>query len=150
MRSFKMLLCAAAMMGTALFAESANAQWGRYRVTSSYSLPSVPYYAYQPVVQPIVQPAIVQPAVAYSPVIVNQPVVVSRPVVFAQPAYGPAPIIVRRGLFRRPVVVGGFAPVAPTVYAAPAPVAIYNAQEGASRSYYGPVTSFVPQPVYVP
>jgi hypothetical protein len=146
MRSINMLLCAAAMMGTAMFAQSANAQWGRYRVTSSYSLPSVPYYAYQPVVQP----AIVQPAVAYSPVIVNQPVVVSRPVVVAQPAYGPAPIIVRRGLFRRPVVVGGFAPVAPTVYPAPAPVAIYNAQQGVSRSYYGPVTSFVPQPVYVP
>jgi hypothetical protein len=125
MNRLNTFLCLGLVAGCLLAAGEARAQVGYYRVTSSYSLPSVPYYAYRPVVMPAVQPVVayspvvqpavayapvVQPAVTYSPVVVSQPivaaqpVVVSRPVIVGQPIVS-APVVVRRGLFRRPVVV---------------------------------------------
>ena len=125
MNRLNTFLCVGLVAGCLLAAGEARAQVGYYRVTSSYSLPSVPYYAYRPVVMPAVQPVVayspvvqpavayapvVQPAVTYSPVVVSQPivaaqpVVVSRPVIVGQPIVS-APVVVRRGLFRRPVVV---------------------------------------------
>jgi hypothetical protein len=135
-----MVLCAAMVIAATLFASSAQAQWGHYRVTSSYSLPSVPY-AFQPVIVPAVQPttafspvivnqslAVSQPIVASQPVVVGRPVIVGRPVVVGQPVMtapvatlpvATAPVVVRRGLFRRPVVVApGVVPVA----SVPAPI----------------------------
>lgn len=135
MKRQAMFLCAAVMLGTILVANSAQAQWGRYRVTSSYSLPSVPY-AFQPVVVPVVQPTtafspvvvnqpvtVSQPIVASQPVVVGRPVIASSPVVVGQPVVAApvvaAPVFVRRGLFRRPVVV---APGTVPVTTFPAPV----------------------------
>jgi len=124
-------------LGVVLVANSAQAQWGHYRVTSSYSLPSVPY-AFNPVVVPVVQPttafspvivnqpfaqsfAVPQPTIVAQPTIVHRPVagpvVVGRPVVVGQP-FAPSAVVVRRGLFRRPVVVTS----APASVFVPAPV----------------------------
>ena len=64
-------------LGVVFVANSAHAQWGYYRVNSSYSLPSVPY-AFNPVVVPGVQPI-----TTFSPVVVNQPVAVASPAVVA-------------------------------------------------------------------
>jgi hypothetical protein len=135
MNQMSKVVGAVAVLGVLLAANSAQAQWApRYRVTSSYSLPSVPYQ-FNPVVVPVVQPTtafspiiVNQPAVFSQPVVVgrpvvvgqpviSQPVVVGRPVVVGQPIVA-APIVVRRGLFRRPVIVAPAA--APVVVQQPA------------------------------
>ena len=127
-------------LGVGFVASPAHAQWGYYRVTSSYSLPSVPY-AFNPVVVPVVQPvtafspvvvnqpfAVAQPTVVAQPAIVSQPAVVGPPVVVGRPVFAaqpfvPSAVVVRRGLFRRPVVVTG----APASVVVPAPVPVTTA-----------------------
>jgi hypothetical protein len=138
-------LSALALLVVALVSSSAHAQWGYYRVTSSYSLPSVPY-AFQPVVVPAVQPTTVlspvvmnQPVAVTQPAIVGSPVVVGRPIVVGQP-FVPSAVVVRRGLFRRPVIVG----------TAPAGVVVPAAYP--ATSFAAPVTvsaGFAPAPVVV-
>lgn len=104
MKLAQTLIGAAVIAGVTLIASTAHAQWVTYRVTSNYSLPSVPAYTTLPAA-----PAYVAPV---------------------------QPVVVRRGLFRRPVVA--YAPVVPAVYAAPVPVVA-----APTTAYYAPaVTSY--------
>jgi hypothetical protein len=174
MKTIQSLIVAAAGFTVLAGATTAHAQIGYYRVTSGYSLPSVPYYAYRPVIQPVTtyspvvvsQPVVTQPIVTQSvvaptvvarpvvsapvvstpvvaPTVVASPVVVSRPVV-AAPVYG-GPVVVRRGLFGRPVVVAGYAP-AGVVY----PAASVYSGVGVTSTYYAPAASVVTPSVYIP
>ena len=143
-------LAACAALGVMLVASVASAQIVTYRVTSSHSLPSVPYVYHRPVVFPAVQPAtVLSPVVALQPVVsqpvvASQPVVVSRPVVVASPVVT-NPVVIRRGLFRRPLVVST-APGAVVVPAAP--VVSYPAPVTVNAGY-APSPVVVQRPVFV-
>lgn len=128
-------------------ANRADAQIGYYRVTSGYSLPSVPYYAYRPAVAPVTalspvvvsSPVISQPIV--TPTVVAQPVI-SQPIVVSRPVYT-GPVVIRRGLFRRPVVVSGYVPPAGVVYPT------VGAGVGVS-TYYAAAPAVVAPAIYLP
>ena len=104
------LACAIALIST--LATPAEAGWGRYRITTYYSTPSVPaYYGSETLVVP--QPVIVTPA----PVVVTHAPVVSY---YAAPAvYVPAPVV-------QPVIRATYyAPAPRRVIYRPAPVTYF-------------------------
>ena len=118
---FRAIVAAAIVAMVVFAAGSAEAGWGRYRVSTYYGTPSVP----------VVQETVVERGV-YRPVLVAPAPLVVAPAVVAQPAFSySGPAIVSQG-----PVTAYYAP--PAVYA-PAPRAVRATYFAPAPVYVAPV-----------
>lgn len=122
----------------------ADAFWGHHRrVTTAYSIPSVPV-------------VVASPVVAASPVVVARPVIARAPVVVgyapATPVYPTttAAYVAPTTTYYAPTTTF-YAPAPTTTYYAPAPTTTYYAPSVAAPVVSAPVTTYyAPSPVVVP
>lgn len=126
--SSKLVLCGATVAAILTATSAAEAGWGRARVSSNYSLPSVPV-ATVPATGVVTQRTVVRGAY--------------RPVVVA-PAYA-APAYVAPAMYATPPTAAYYAPTtyAPPPYVPPAYV------PPATTTYYAPAAGYYPAPAAV-